>query len=90
MPFEPVVDGGRYMNANIERLKWRSRRGLLELDLVFERFWKAAGDELTGADAAALERLLQLPDNDLLDLVMGRAQAPDGQLRDMVHKLRSQ
>jgi len=78
------------MNANIERLKWRSRRGLLELDLVFERFWKAAGDELSGADAAALERLLQLPDNDLLDLVMGRAQAPDGQLRDMVHKLRSQ
>jgi len=90
VPFEPVVDGGRYMNAKIERLKWRSRRGLLELDLVFERFWKAAGDELTGADAAALERLLQLPDNDLLDLVMGRAQAPDGQLRDMVHKLRSQ
>jgi succinate dehydrogenase flavin-adding protein (antitoxin of CptAB toxin-antitoxin module) len=90
VPFEPVVDGGRYMNANIERLKWRSRRGLLELDLVFERFWKAAGDELSGADAAALERLLQLPDNDLLDLVMGRAQAPDGQLRDMVHKLRSQ
>ena len=90
MPFEPVVDGGRHMNANIERLKWRSRRGLLELDLVFERFWKAAGDELSGADAAALERLLQLPDNDLLDLVMGRAQAPDGQLRDMVHKLRSQ
>jgi antitoxin CptB len=90
VPFEPVVDGGRYMNPNIERLKWRSRRGLLELDLVFERFWKAAGDELSGADAAALERLLQLPDNDLLDLVMGRAQAPDGQLRDMVHKLRSQ
>jgi len=84
------VDGGWSMNANIERLKWRSRRGLLELDLVFERFWKAAGDELSGADAAALERLLQLPDNDLLDLVMGRAQAPDGQLRDMVHKLRSQ
>ena len=84
------MDGGWSMNANIERLKWRSRRGLLELDLVFERFWKAAGDELSGADAAALERLLQLPDNDLLDLVMGRAQAPDGQLRDMVHKLRSQ
>jgi succinate dehydrogenase flavin-adding protein (antitoxin of CptAB toxin-antitoxin module) len=63
---------------------------LLELDLVFERFWKSAGDELSDADAAALERLLQLPDNDLLDLVMGRAQARDGKLRDMVHKLRSQ
>ena len=62
---------------------------MLELDLVLERFWKRAGDELSDADAAALERLLLLPDNDLLDLVMGRAQAPDD-LRDMVHKLRSQ
>ena len=76
--------------AEVERLKWRSRRGLLELDLVFERFWKAAGDELDDADAVALEKLLLLPDNDLLDLVMGRAQTRDEGLRDMVHKLRSQ
>ena len=72
-----------------ERLRWRSRRGLLELDIVFERFWKGAGDEMTDAEAAALEKLLLLPDNDLLDLVMGRAKAPD-ELRDMVQKLRSQ
>ena len=72
-----------------ERLRWRSRRGLLELDIVFERFWKRAGDEMTDAEAGALEKLLLLPDNDLLDLVMGRAEAP-GELRDMVHKLRSQ
>ena len=74
---------------SLERLKWRSRRGLLELDLVFDRFWKRMGDKLDDAEAAALEKLLRLPDNDLLDLVMGRAQAPD-ELRDMVHKLRSQ
>jgi len=74
----------------LERLKWRSRRGLLELDLVLERFWKRTGDRLEDAEAAALERLLQLPDNDLLDLVMGRAQAADEELRGMVHKLRSQ
>ena len=72
-----------------ERLRWRSRRGLLELDIVFERFWKGAGDGMTDAEAAALEKLLLLPDNDLLDLVMGRAEAPE-ELRDMVHKLRSQ
>ena len=60
-----------------------------ELDLVFDRFWKRMGDKLDDAEAAALEKLLRLPDNDLLDLVMGRAQAPD-ELRDMVHKLRSQ
>jgi len=74
---------------SLERLKWRSRRGLLELDLIFDRFWKRMGDKLDDAEAAALEKLLRLPDNDLLDLVMGRAQAPE-ELRDMVHKLRSQ
>jgi succinate dehydrogenase flavin-adding protein (antitoxin of CptAB toxin-antitoxin module) len=62
---------------------------LLELDIVLERFWKRVGDDLSDEDAAALEKLLRLPDNDLLDLVMGRAQPPDD-LRVMVHQLRSQ
>jgi succinate dehydrogenase flavin-adding protein (antitoxin of CptAB toxin-antitoxin module) len=71
----------------IERLKWRSRRGLLELDLVFERFWAGAGSAMTQAEAAALERLLAMPDNDLLDLVMGRAETPDADLRAVLVKL---
>jgi succinate dehydrogenase flavin-adding protein (antitoxin of CptAB toxin-antitoxin module) len=43
---------------------------LLELDLVFERaFWKGGeGARLSQAEVAALEKLLAMPDNDLLDL----------------------
>ena len=74
---------------SIERLKWRSRRGLLELDLVFERFWAGAGVGLGDAQAAALERLLAMPDNDLLDLVMGKSETPDAALRELVRKLRA-
>ncbi|HUL95409.1 MAG TPA: succinate dehydrogenase assembly factor 2 [Usitatibacter sp.] len=73
----------------LERLKWRSRRGLLELDLVFARFWKRAGDQLSDEDAAALERLLALPDNDLLDLVMGRADTREAQLQPVLQQLRT-
>jgi succinate dehydrogenase flavin-adding protein (antitoxin of CptAB toxin-antitoxin module) len=73
----------------LERLKWKSRRGLLELDLVFERFWQESGARMTGGEAAALERLLAMPDNDLLDLVMGRAELPETHLRAMVEKLRA-
>ncbi len=73
----------------LERLKWRSRRGLLELDLVFERFWKGAGQDLDAAEAERLERLLTMPDNDLLDLVMGIANVPDADLRALVGKLRA-
>ena len=74
---------------SVERLKWRSRRGLLELDLVFERFWKEAGTSLTAEEGRVLERLLLLPDNDLLDLVMGRTESPDDEFRDLVRKLRA-
>ncbi|HLX23650.1 MAG TPA: succinate dehydrogenase assembly factor 2 [Usitatibacter sp.] len=70
-------------------MKWRSRRGLLELDIVLTRFWAQAGDEVDEGDAAALERLLALPDNDLLDLVMGRADTSETQLRPMLQRLRT-
>ena len=73
----------------LERLKWRSRRGLLELDLVFDRFWAGAGREMSDGEAAALERLLVMPDNDLLDLVMGKTETRDADLRDLVKKLRA-
>ena len=73
----------------MERLKWRSRRGLLELDLVFERFWAGPGQELDKAEVAALERLLLMPDNDLLDLVMGRRACAESELRGVLEKLRT-
>ena len=72
-----------------ERLKWRSRRGLLELDLVFERFWAGPGGKMDEAEAAALERLLLMPDNDLLDLVMGRRACEQSDLRGVLEKLRT-
>jgi succinate dehydrogenase / fumarate reductase iron-sulfur subunit/antitoxin CptB len=62
---------------------------LLELDLVFERFWAGPGMELGEAQSAVLEKLLTLPDNDLLDLVMGRTEARDADLAELVGKLRA-
>jgi len=73
----------------LERLRWRSRRGLLELDLVFAQFWAGPGQEMDAGEAAALERLLLLPDNDLLDMVMGRAVAHDDAAARMLEKLRA-
>jgi antitoxin CptB len=85
-----VVQGFAVVDrAALERLKWRSRRGLLELDLVFERFWAGPGRELEDAEAAALERLLLMPDNDLLDLVMGRRACEESELRAVLDKLRT-
>ncbi|HTT10835.1 MAG TPA: succinate dehydrogenase assembly factor 2 [Burkholderiaceae bacterium] len=56
------------------RLFWRARRGLLENDLILERFLRQEGDTLDRRAAAALEHLLDLGDDELLDLLLGRAE----------------
>jgi succinate dehydrogenase flavin-adding protein (antitoxin of CptAB toxin-antitoxin module) len=72
-----------------ERLRWRSRRGLLELDLVLQRFWAPPGPELDEAQVRALAKLLAMPDNDLLDLVMGRATNADPTLEQVLVRLKA-
>ena len=74
-------------SREMERLKWRSRRGLLELDIVLGRFWAGCGEDLDDADAEGLARLLAMPDNDLLDLVMGRRVCPDPALQPLLQRL---
>ena len=59
-----------------ERIRWRCRRGLLELDLILSRFLDRHLRALDAAQIAALDSLLNMPDNDLLDLVMGKTQSP--------------
>ncbi len=75
--------------VRLSRLRWRCRRGMLENDLVLARFLDARGAELSEAEEALLSRLLDLPDNDLWDLLSGRAESADPALRPMVTALRS-
>jgi antitoxin CptB len=65
--------------ADLNKLKWRCRRGLLENDLFIERFFRRHEETLTVAQAQGLEALMALPDNDLLDLLLARRE-PDGEL----------
>jgi succinate dehydrogenase flavin-adding protein (antitoxin of CptAB toxin-antitoxin module) len=59
------------------------QEGLLELDLVFERFW-AREPALAPGRRRRSKALLAMADNDLLDLVMGRAETKDPEIRAMV------
>ena len=56
----------------LSKLKWRCRRGLLENDLFIERFFRQHGETLTTRQAAGLQALMDLADNDLLDLLLRR------------------
>ncbi len=63
------------------RLRWRARRGLLENDLIFERFFSRYEDSLSDSDVGVLTRLFELSDNDLMDLLLARKE-PEGDLSD--------
>ena len=57
---------------SFSKLRWRCRRGLLENDLFIERFFARHAAGLTVRQADALGLLMDLSDNDLLDLLLGR------------------
>ena len=65
--------------ARRRRLRWRARRGLLENDLILTRFLDRHETGLSDGEVAALDRLLDCQDNELLDLVLER-QEPEGEL----------
>jgi len=65
--------------GELNKLKWRCRRGLLENDLFIERFFKRHEGTLTVGQAEGLARLMDLADNDLLDLLLVRRE-PEGDL----------
>jgi antitoxin CptB len=63
----------------LSKLRWRCRRGLLENDLLIERFFDSYASSLTVGQARALGELMDLADNDLLDLLLKRSE-PAGAL----------
>ena len=59
-------------NAELYRLKSDARRGLLENDLILQRFFERYGAQLSAEEGNILSQLLALDDNDLMDLLIGR------------------
>jgi len=79
--------------AGLNKLRWRCRRGLLENDLFIERFFSHHEETITTRQAAGLLTLMDLADNDLLDLLLGR-HGPQGavdtpEVREVLALMRS-
>jgi succinate dehydrogenase flavin-adding protein (antitoxin of CptAB toxin-antitoxin module) len=75
--------------ADLDRIRWHCRRGLLELDLILDKFNR---QHLATLDAAGLEEfkeLLALDDNDLLDLIMRRVPLADPRLEPLLNMLQA-
>ncbi|MBR7745127.1 MULTISPECIES: succinate dehydrogenase assembly factor 2 [Undibacterium] len=69
--------------VNRARLRWRARRGLLENDLILTRFLDAHEETMSDEEVDAFSRLMDISDNALMDLLMGKKE-PEDQL-DLPH-----
>lgn len=72
----------------LERVRWRCRRGLLELDIVLGRFVEHHFAELDEAGRKAFDTLLEMPDNPLWDMIAGKQEAAE-ELQALLEKIRA-
>ena len=75
--------------TELNRLRWRCRRGMLENDLILARFLDARGEGITDQEVVALDRLLGLSDNELWDLLAGRQEPVDAAVKPLLDALRA-
>lgn len=72
-----LADGDKLSSAALSKLRWRCRRGLLENDLFIERFFNRHAADMTVGQARSMYALIELADNDLLDVLLGRPHTQD-------------
>jgi len=75
-------------DRRLERLRWRCRRGLLELDVMLQDFLAQRYACLTSPEQQAFDLLLETPDVTLLAYLQGDQDPPDKELVEIVAKIR--
>lgn len=91
---EPVVEAKVLMVASERagpppdaRLRWRCRRGLLELDLILKEVLDNRYSHWNSEDQAAFQVLLETPDNQLLAYLHGREEPGQRELKRIIRKI---
>jgi antitoxin CptB len=70
------------------RLRFRAwHRGIRETDLIMGRFADAHVEGFDEAEMADFERLLDIPDHDILAWVTGAAPVPEAQLTPVLARI---
>ena len=75
--------------SEADRVRWHCRRGLLELDLILDRFLERHYEGLDEEARATFREILERPDNDLLDWALGRRAPREVRYQRVVELLRS-
>lgn len=74
--------------SGMSRLRWLCRRGMKELDLVLIRYLEQHYAAAEAAEQAQFRQLLQLPDPELYNLLLGRDAASNPDCERLLRRLR--
>ena len=76
-------------NQRLPQLRWRCRRGMLELDCLLNDFLNVHSQQLDLEQLELFETLLDYPDPVLLDLLLGKMQATDSSIAAFITRIRA-
>jgi antitoxin CptB len=77
------------VTAREGRWRWRSRRGMRELDALLAAFVARHASTLSDAEAAHFEAILELPDAVLHDYLLGRDAPADPATVTLLERIRA-
>ena len=76
-------------DQDFNQMRWASRRGLLELDLLLAPFVDECYRDLSADDKADFRQLVTCEDQDIMNWIMGRTPVDDDALRGIVERIRA-
>jgi len=69
-------------------LRWRCRRGMLELDILLNDFLDKSYEKISSQQKNTLDQMLDYPDQLLFDLFLGHMQSSDNSVSELVQTIR--
>jgi antitoxin CptB len=74
--------------GELDRLRWRCRRGMLELDLLLQGFLDKGYPQLDEAQQIIFSRLLELSDQTLSEYLLGMHEIEEKEFIDVIERIR--
>ena len=77
-----------FKQLDAKQLVWRCRRGVRELDVLFNRFLDSEYDNLSSAEKLDFQRLLEVQDPVIMDWLFEKYDAEDEGIAAIVQRLK--
>jgi len=72
----------------LSELRWQCRRGMLELDVFLQKFVQHGYSKLDQKERQDFYELLEYPDQELLELLLGQVSSTEQHINDIAGKIR--